>query len=80
MMVDPPTSGIPFDLIRGVRHDANNALTSALGNVQLARADPALQNEHAQDALGRIEVELKRLAEIIRRLNDLSDITPRGPP
>jgi signal transduction histidine kinase len=79
-MENPSTPGVPPELIRRIRHDANNALTSALGHVQLAFDDPALQNERVQGTLRRIETELRRLTEIIRRLNDLPDGTVKGPP
>jgi signal transduction histidine kinase len=59
------------DLVRRVRHDANNPLTAALGHVQLLLDDPAIQDEEARESLRVIESELRRLTEILRKLNDI---------
>jgi len=61
------------DLIRKVRHDANNPITAALGHVQLLLDDPAVTNEEVRDSLRIIEGELRRLTEIIRRLNEVRE-------
>lgn len=58
-------------LVREVRHDANNPLTAALGHVQLLLGDPAIRDPEARESLEIIEGELRRLAEIIRRLNEV---------
>jgi signal transduction histidine kinase len=59
------------ELVRRVRHDANNPLTAALGHVQLLLDDPAIQDEEARDSLRVIESELRRLTEILRKLNEI---------
>lgn len=57
------------ELVRRVRHDANNPLTAALGHVQLLLDDPAIQDDEARESLRVIESELRRLTEILRKLN-----------
>lgn len=58
--------------IRTVRHDANNPLTAALGHVQLLLDDPAVTDPEVRATLGIVVSELRRLAEVLRRLNDLN--------
>jgi len=60
-----------FELVRKVRHDANNPLTAALGHVQLLLDDPAVSDPEARESLRIIESELRRLAEILKKLNDI---------
>ena len=62
-----------LDLVRKVRHDANNPITAALGHVQLLLDDPAVESAEVRDSLRIIESELRRLTEIIRRLNEVRD-------
>lgn len=59
------------DLVRRVRHDANNPITAALGHVQLLLEDPAVQDEEVRESLRVVESELRRLTEILRRLNEV---------
>ena len=59
------------ELVRRVRHDANNPITAALGHVQLLLEDPAVPRGDVRDSLQVIESELKRLIEILRRLQAL---------
>ena len=59
------------DLVRRVRHDANNPITAALGHVQLLLEDPAVPEGEVRESLVVIESELRRLIEILRRLNDI---------
>lgn len=59
------------ELVRRVRHDANNPLTAALGHVQLLLDDPAVTDPEARESLKVIESELRRLVEILRKLNDV---------
>jgi signal transduction histidine kinase len=61
------------DLVRRVRHDANNPITAALGHVQLLLDDPAVTNEEVRDSLKVVEGELKRLTDILRKLNDVKE-------
>ena len=68
-----------LDLVRKVRHDANNPITAALGHVQLLLDDPAVENGEVRDSLRIIESELRRLTEIIRRLNEVRDDAPARP-
>lgn len=59
------------DLVRRVRHDANNPLTAALGHVQLLLDDPAVIDEEVRESLRVVESELRRLTQILRRLNEV---------
>lgn len=58
-----------IEIVRRVRHDANNPITAALGHVQLLLDDPAVQDEEVLDSLRVVESELRRLIEIMRRLD-----------
>jgi len=60
-----------IELIRRIRHDANNPLTAALGHVQLLLDDPVIADEDARESLRIIESELRRLTEILRKLNEI---------
>jgi signal transduction histidine kinase len=62
-----------LDLVRRVRHDANNPITAALGHVQLLLDDPGADRAAIRDGLQVIEGELHRLTDIIRRLNEARD-------
>lgn len=59
------------ELVRKVRHDANNPITAALGHVQLLLDDPKVTDPEVRESLGIIEGELRRITDIIRRLNDV---------
>ena len=59
------------ELVRRVRHDAKNPITAALGHVQLLLEDPSVPAGDARDSLHVIEGELKRLIEILRRLQQV---------
>jgi len=59
------------ELVRRVRHDANNPITAALGHVQLLLGDPAVTDEEVRESLKVVESELRRLTEILRRLNEI---------
>ncbi|HEX6938167.1 MAG TPA: histidine kinase dimerization/phospho-acceptor domain-containing protein [Longimicrobiales bacterium] len=67
-------------LVRSVRHDANNPLTAALGHVQLLLEDPTLTDPDVRETLGVVESELRRLAEVLRRLSAVQDFGPAGGP
>jgi signal transduction histidine kinase len=58
-------------LVRRVRHDANNPITAALGHVQLLLEEPAAQDAEVRESLEIVESELRRLIDIMRRLNDV---------
>ena len=58
-------------LVRRVRHDANNPLTAALGHVQLLLDDPAVSDPEVVDSLKVVESELRRLTDILRQLNEI---------
>ena len=64
-----------IQLVRRVRHDANNPLTAALGHVQLLLDDPAVSDPEVIESLKIVESELRRLTEILRRLNELKSGT-----
>jgi len=64
-------------LVRRVRHDANNPLTAALGNVQLALSEPELDEAEIRRTLRVVEAELLKLAAILRRLDA---VRPGGAP
>jgi signal transduction histidine kinase len=59
------------DLVRRVRHDANNPITAALGHVQLLLDEPAAQDPEVRESLVVVESELRRLIEIMRGLNEV---------
>jgi signal transduction histidine kinase len=59
------------DIVRRVRHDANNPITAALGHVQLLLEDPAVQDGEVRDSLVIVESELRRLIDILRRLSEI---------
>lgn len=59
------------ELVRRVRHDANNPLTAALGHTQLLLDDPGVTDEEIRESLRIIESELRRLTEILRQLNQV---------
>ncbi len=59
-------------LIRRVRHDANNPLTAALGHVQLLLDDPAVTDPEVVASLKVVESELHRLIDILRELNKIN--------
>jgi signal transduction histidine kinase len=60
-----------IQLVRRVRHDANNPLTAALGHVQLLLDDPAVSDPEVIDSLKIVENELRRLTDILRQLNEI---------
>lgn len=57
------------DIVRRVRHDANNPITAALGHVQLLLEDPNVTDPEVIESLKIVEGELRRLIDILRRLN-----------
>jgi len=59
------------DIVRRVRHDANNPITAALGHVQLLLEDPNVQDAEVRESLTIIESELRRLIDILRRLGEI---------
>ena len=61
------------ELVRRVRHDANNPITAALGHVQLLLDDPAVTDDEVRESLKIVESELRRLTEILRKLNEVRD-------
>jgi signal transduction histidine kinase len=61
------------ELVRRVRHDANNPITAALGHVQLLLDDPVVTSDDVRDSLKIVESELKRLTDILRKLNDVRE-------
>lgn len=69
-----------IDLMRKVRHDANNPLTAALGHVQLLIEDPAVQDEEVLSTLRLVESELRRLADILRKLKEIPGETAPASP
>ncbi len=61
-----------FEIVREVRHDLNGPLTSALGNVQMLLDDAALRDGDTRTSLEEVEADLRRLAELIRRLGEVN--------
>lgn len=55
--------------VRSIRHDINNPLAAALGHVQLLLEDPDLPEGEVREVLGVVETELRRLVDVIRRLD-----------
>jgi signal transduction histidine kinase len=72
-MVDEQQYRTVVELVRRVRHDANNPITAALGHVRLLLDDPDAEPAALRESLHIIEGELRRLTEIIRRLNQVPD-------
>ena len=72
-MVDEQRFRSMVELVRRVRHDANNPITAALGHVQLLLDDPTVTDGEVRESLNVVESELRRLIEILRRLNEVSD-------
>jgi signal transduction histidine kinase len=60
------------ELVRRVRHDANNPITAALGHVQLLLDEPAAADPEVQESLKIVESELRRLIDILRQLNEVT--------
>lgn len=58
-------------VVRRVRHDANNPLTAALGRVQLLLEDEDIPEGELREDLRVIESELQRLSGILARLRDV---------
>jgi signal transduction histidine kinase len=59
--------------VKRVRHDAASPLTAALGNVQLLLEDPEVPDGDVRDTLRVVEGELRRLANLLRELNDIRE-------
>jgi signal transduction histidine kinase len=59
------------ELVRRVRHDANNPITAALGHVQLLLDEPVAQDPDVRESLQVVESELRRLIQIMRQLNEV---------
>ena len=60
-----------YELVREVRHDLNSPLAAALGNVQMLLEDPAVTDGDMRESLQDVEADLRRLAELIRRLSEV---------
>jgi signal transduction histidine kinase len=60
-------------LVRTIRHDMNNPLAAALGHVQLLLEDPEVEDGEVREVLGVVETELRRLVEVVRRLDLVQD-------
>jgi signal transduction histidine kinase len=67
-MADPQLDDF-IELVRRVRHDANNPLTALLGHVRLLLDDPAIPAGDARESLEVVDRELHRLAGILRQLD-----------
>jgi signal transduction histidine kinase len=59
------------ELVRRVRHDANNPITAALGHVQLLLDDPTVPEGEIRESLAVVESELRRLIEVLKRLQEV---------
>jgi signal transduction histidine kinase len=59
------------ELVRRIRHDANNPLTAALGHVQLLLDDESVKDPEVRDSLRIVESELRRLSEILKQLGEV---------
>jgi len=59
------------EFVRRIRHDVNNPLTGALGHVQLLLDDDAITDPDVRESLRVIESELRRITEILQRLNEI---------
>lgn len=58
-------------LVRSIRHDINNPITAALGHIQLLLEDPAIGEGEVREVLEEVESELRRLVQIVRRLEEV---------
>jgi signal transduction histidine kinase len=67
-------------LVRTIRHDMNNPLGAALGHVQLLLEDPALGEGEVREVLEVVETELRRLVEVVRRLDRIQGEGPLARP
>jgi signal transduction histidine kinase len=59
------------NLVRRIRHDANNPITAALGHVQLLLEEPTSHEPDVRESLEVVESQLRRLVEIMRGLNEV---------
>lgn len=59
-------------LVRSVRHDINNPLTVALGHIQLLLEGGEVEDAEVREVLEEVERELRRLARVVRRLDEIS--------
>jgi signal transduction histidine kinase len=69
--MDEDRYGEVLQLVRSIRHDMNNPLAAALGHVQLLLEDPAFDEAEVREVLGVVESELRRLVDIVRRLDQM---------
>ena len=60
-----------FATVRSIKHDINNPLTGALGNITLLLRRPDL-DEKTRKRLTTAEQELKKISQIVVRLADLA--------
>lgn len=67
--MDEDRVGEIVQLVRSIRHDMNNPLGAALGHVQLLLEDPEIGEGEVREVLEIVEAELRRLVEIMRRLD-----------
>jgi len=81
MTADPDSLEAVAELVRQVRHDANNPLTAALGHVQLILENTAVPEDELRASLRVVEGELLRLIEVLRRLKGVKlPVSPDPPP
>jgi signal transduction histidine kinase len=79
MTADSEDLGAVAELVRQVRHDANNPLTAALGHVQLILENTAMPENELRASLRVVEGELLRLVDVLRRLKGVHLPARPGP-
>jgi DNA-binding response OmpR family regulator len=61
-----------------LHHEINNPLMAAFMQVDLLLADPAMDEEVRQEALGSVRDALFRIRDIVRRIGDLREVRTRS--
>jgi len=70
--MDDDRNGQIGELIRSIRHDMNNPLAAALGHVQLLLEGPEIGEGDVREVLEVVERELRRLVDVVRRLDQMA--------
>jgi len=65
------------DSLATINHQINNPLTPIIGNVQLIKNEPSELSQALLEKLDIIESNAKKIAEIIKKFNKVSELTKR---
>jgi signal transduction histidine kinase len=71
---DDPRLGELYSAIRAIKHEINNPLTGALGNINLLLRRSDL-DEKTRRRLATAEQEIKKVSQIVLRLSELAPTT-----